>query len=165
MYLWGSSGITHDLTFSKPLILHVNNDTFGERITVGTQVASGAKSTSCTQVASGAKSTLGTLEAGECVSIPVQGISGIVATCSEESTVRCLITASHRAEDGATVTRKSDLADCPTRAGLGPVLRSRWRPRDLYVRLGEPVVAFDFQKFYEVLGSMPTVPGHPARLL
>jgi len=64
MYLWGSSGITHDLTFSKPLILHVNNDTFGERITVGTQVASGAKS------------TLGTLEAGECVSIPVQGISG-----------------------------------------------------------------------------------------
>ena len=83
MYLWGSSGITHDLTFSKPLILHVNNDTFGERITVGTQVASGAKS------------TLGTLEAGECVSIPVQGISGIFATCSEESTVRCLITASH----------------------------------------------------------------------
>jgi hypothetical protein len=35
----------------------------------------------------------------------------------------------------------------------------------LYLQLGEPVVPFDFPKFYEVLGSMPTVPGHPARLL
>jgi hypothetical protein len=81
-YLWGSSGIMRDLTFSKPLILHVNNDTFGEVITIGTQVSSGAKS------------TVGTLEAGECVSISVQDISGVFATCAQESTVRCLITAS-----------------------------------------------------------------------
>jgi hypothetical protein len=33
------------------------------------------------------------------------------------------------------------------------------------VELGAPVSAFDFAGFYATLGPMPTIPGHPARLL
>jgi hypothetical protein len=33
------------------------------------------------------------------------------------------------------------------------------------MELGAPVAAFDFGTFYGTLGSMPTVPGHPARLI
>jgi hypothetical protein len=78
-YLWGSSGITTDITFNKPLVLHIHNDDFGEEVTFGTQVASGTQT------------TIGTLEPGQCVSIPVQGICGVFATCALESKVDCLI--------------------------------------------------------------------------
>lgn len=78
-YLWGSAGLTENITFDKPLLLHLRNDTFGEAVTFGTQVASGTQS------------TIGTLEPGQCVSIPVQGISGVFATCAQESVVGCLI--------------------------------------------------------------------------
>ena len=79
MYLWGSAGITKDLKFDKPLLLHIRNDAFGEDVTFGTQVAAGTQT------------TIGTLRPGECVSIPVQNISGVYATCAHESTVCCLI--------------------------------------------------------------------------
>ncbi len=79
MYLWGSAGITQNLTFTKPLILHVLNDVHGEPITLGTQVAAGTQT------------TLGTLQPGECVSIPMQAVSGVFATCALESTVTCLV--------------------------------------------------------------------------
>jgi len=81
MYLWGSAGITQNITFDKPLVLHVRNDVFGEAIGIGTQVASGAQT------------TIGTLQPGECVSVPLQNISGVFATCTTESTVACLIKA------------------------------------------------------------------------
>jgi len=81
MYLWGSAGITQNITFDKPLVLHVRNDVFGEAIGLGTQVASGAQT------------TIGTLQPGECVSVPLQNISGVFATCTTESTVACLIKA------------------------------------------------------------------------
>lgn len=79
IYLWGSAGVADNITFQKPLLLHIRNDPFGEVVTFGTQVSSGAQT------------TLGTLEPGECVSIPVQGISGVFATCALESSVCCLI--------------------------------------------------------------------------
>jgi len=79
VYLWGSAGIKENLRFSTPLVLHVHNDVFGEEITIGTRVANGVMT------------TLGTLQAGEAVSIPVQAISGVFATCELESTVWCLI--------------------------------------------------------------------------
>jgi hypothetical protein len=79
MYLWGSAGITQNLKFARPLVLHVRNDPFGEAITVGTQVAAGAQT------------SMGTLQPGECVSIPVQDLSGVFATCALESTVNCMI--------------------------------------------------------------------------
>ena len=66
-YLWGSAGITGNIKFSKPLLLHIQNDVFGEAVTFGTQVASGAQT------------TLGTLQPGECISIPMQDISGVFA--------------------------------------------------------------------------------------
>jgi hypothetical protein len=79
IFLWGSAGITVNATFDKPLLLHVRNNVFGEAVTVGTQVASGAQT------------TLGTLQPGECVSIPIQNISGVFATCTLESNVDCVI--------------------------------------------------------------------------
>jgi hypothetical protein len=78
-YLWGSAGITDVATFDKPLLLHVRNDVFGEQITLW-------------RVTSGTAITLGTLGAGECVTIPLQNVaSGVYATCEFESNVACLI--------------------------------------------------------------------------
>lgn len=79
MFLWGSAGITVNAAFDKPLLLHLRNNVFGEIITVGTQVAGGAQT------------TLGTLQPGECISIPIQHISGVFAKCALESNVDCLI--------------------------------------------------------------------------
>jgi hypothetical protein len=78
MHLWGSAGITKDMVFDKQLVLHIHNDLFGEAITFGTQNASGSQE-------------IGTLNRGECVSIPLNNISGVFASCATESTVCCLI--------------------------------------------------------------------------
>jgi hypothetical protein len=77
VYLWGSAGINNDAQFPSPLLLHIRNDTFGEPITVGTETARGSQT------------TLGTLQAGEQFSIPIQRISAVFATCRYESTVTC----------------------------------------------------------------------------
>ena len=79
MYLWGSAGVTRNIKFDKPILLHIRNGLFGEVVTFGTQVASGTQT------------TIGTLQPGECVSIPVQDISGVFAICTLESNVCCLI--------------------------------------------------------------------------
>jgi hypothetical protein len=79
VYLWGSAGIKTNLSFGKPLVLHIRNDVFGVKITVGTEVAAGTKT------------PLGTLEPGEALSVPLQDISGVYATCDLESKVACLI--------------------------------------------------------------------------
>jgi len=87
-FLWGSAGLLQDITFPKPLILHIRNDLFGEPVTVGTQVVSGPPPSPPTQT------PVGTLQPGECLSLPIQGYSGIYATCeteSTESTVYCLL--------------------------------------------------------------------------
>jgi hypothetical protein len=78
MYLWGSAGIGQDINFSRPLLLHISNELFGDPVTIGTQAAS-------------AKKGIGTLQPGECVSIPMQGITGVFATCEGETSVWCLI--------------------------------------------------------------------------
>jgi hypothetical protein len=78
-YLWGSAGITSNLTFDKPLVLHIHNDVFGESITFGTEDATGTQT------------TIGTLDTGEAVSIPLQTIRGVFATCTLESTVHCVL--------------------------------------------------------------------------
>jgi hypothetical protein len=79
VYLWGSKGLTQNIAFNKPILLHIRNDPFGEIVTFGTQVAAGIQT------------TIGTLQPGECVSIPLQDICGVFATCVFESTVGCLI--------------------------------------------------------------------------
>jgi hypothetical protein len=79
MYLWGSAGVTQNISFDKPILLHIRNDLFGEVVTFGTQLAGGTQT------------MIGTLQPGECVSIPLQDISGVFATCTLESKVCCLI--------------------------------------------------------------------------
>src|SRR2546423_10930129 len=78
MFLWGSAGITKDISFDKPLLLHIHNELFGEVITLGTQKASGTKE------------IIGTLKPGEFVSIPLNDLSGLFASCEKDSTVCCL---------------------------------------------------------------------------
>jgi hypothetical protein len=76
-YLWGSAGITQDMTFHRPLVLQVHNDLHGDAITLSTRVASGIQT------------PLGTLQPGECISIPVQGLSGVFAQCTGQTMVTC----------------------------------------------------------------------------
>ena len=78
MYLWGSAGITVNPPLDKPLLLHIRNNVFGENVTVGTQVAGGPE-------------PYGILQPGEAISIPIQNISGVYATCTLETNVDCLI--------------------------------------------------------------------------
>lgn len=78
-FLWGSSKIKTDMTFSRPLVLHIRNDLFGEEISFGTQTSSGTVT------------EYGNLEPGECASIQLQNISGVFATCTLESVVACVI--------------------------------------------------------------------------
>jgi hypothetical protein len=78
-FLWGSSVLSQNITFDKPLILHLRNDRFGEEIEFGTQDVSGTQT------------PLGTLHPGECVSIALQNIAGVYATCALDTTVACLI--------------------------------------------------------------------------
>jgi hypothetical protein len=81
-YLWGSAGITKDISFDKPLVLHLRNDLFGVAITFGTEsTASGTKT----------KTIVGTLQPGESASIQVNNMSGVFATCEQESVVACVI--------------------------------------------------------------------------
>jgi hypothetical protein len=85
IYLWGSAGITQGVNFDKPLTLHIRNDLFGQPISLSTMASSSA-----TPIA------LGTLQPGECVSIQLQNISGVFASCvpgpdALESMVACII--------------------------------------------------------------------------
>jgi len=85
--IWGSAGMQQNLTFPDPIILHVRNDPFGQRVTFGTQVVANPPSGPPIQT------TIGILQPGECVSIPVQDCSGVFAfpTDKIESTVYCFI--------------------------------------------------------------------------
>lgn len=78
-FLWGSAGIAHDIVFDKPLLLHVRNDPTGDPLKLETVAASGARH------------AIGTLGPGECVSLPIQKIAGIAATCKGETVVGCII--------------------------------------------------------------------------
>ncbi len=79
IYIWGSRGITTNLHFQSPLILYLRNDVFGQPITIHTEKADGTRT------------ALGTLGAGEYLSIPVQDIRGVSATCALESTVSYML--------------------------------------------------------------------------
>jgi hypothetical protein len=84
-YLWGSAGITEGISFAKPPVLHIRNDLFGQPISL-----------SKTASATAAPVALGTIQPGECVSIELQNISGVTASCASgsdplETTVACII--------------------------------------------------------------------------
>lgn len=79
VYVWGSAGIKTNLSFTRELILHLRNDPLGEPVTFVTEDATGAQT------------AVGTLQPSEVVSIALQNISGVFATCLLQSTVSCLI--------------------------------------------------------------------------
>lgn len=91
--LWGSAGLLQDMTFTQPLILHLHNDLFGEPVTFGTLVVTGPPPSPGAPPPPPAQTPMGTLQPGECISIPLHGYSGVFATCAVESTVYCLIKA------------------------------------------------------------------------
>ena len=79
-YLWGTNNWTENITFPSPLLLHVRNDLFGEDVELGVVTNTGII---------GAR--LGTLFPGQCISLPIQGICGVYATCETQTTVSCVI--------------------------------------------------------------------------
>jgi hypothetical protein len=78
VYLWGSSGVAQDL--SVPVLLIIHNDILGDPVSLGSD--SGANGTN-----------LGTLQPGECWTIPLLGLRGVHATCDSDSTLNCMIIA------------------------------------------------------------------------
>lgn len=82
VYLWGSGGLTENITLPSPLLLHVRNDLFGEPVQLGTESVSNAGRV---------RSPLGVLDHGQCVSIPIQSMSGVYALCDTETAVSCVI--------------------------------------------------------------------------
>jgi hypothetical protein len=87
VYLWGSAQITSLITFPTALLFHFINDPVGQPITFGTTPP-------------GAATPIGTLQPGECVSIPLQpiagqttgGIAGVWASCQTTvTTIRCFL--------------------------------------------------------------------------
>jgi hypothetical protein len=96
-YLWGSDQIANNISFDKALIIHIRNDVFGQPIQLSTTTSVSTSATSTTAATTTTAATLvGTLQPGECVSIPVQNISGVIAICTAtsdplESMVACII--------------------------------------------------------------------------
>ena len=84
VYLWGSAGIVVNIAFNTPLLLHIRNDKSGETVTVGTETADGTQS------------ALGTIAAGERISVQIQNIRGVYATCALETTVTLQFQGGHR---------------------------------------------------------------------
>lgn len=78
-YVWGSAGISADLEFAPALVLHLANEASGEPVTIGTRVAAGTTT------------ELGTLQPGECVSVPVTHLAGVYADCALDSLVHCVL--------------------------------------------------------------------------
>ena len=78
MFLWGSGNIAVDLPW--PVLLVIRNDDFGEPVTFGTETTS-----------ADSRKTFGTLQPGECYTIPLLNLRGVFATCDLDSTVTCTI--------------------------------------------------------------------------
>ncbi len=75
-YLWGSAGVTADLT--EPLLLVVHNDLLGDPVTLSSKNAVG-------------ETKLGALQPGECWTIPLLNLRGVRAMCETDSTLTCKI--------------------------------------------------------------------------
>ncbi len=79
VYLWGSASLKADANFGHPPIIHIRNAKHGDAVTIETVTAAGGS----TQI--------GSLDPGETISLELQGISGITATCNTQSVVYCTI--------------------------------------------------------------------------
>ncbi len=79
-YLWGSNGVLADLTW--PLLLVIHNDLRGDPIDLASENGN-------------TETALGTLQAGECWTLPLINLRGVHATCGSDSVVTCTILAPH----------------------------------------------------------------------
>ena len=79
VYAWGSSDLKIGLKL--PLILVINNDSFGDTVEVVTE-----KNT-------GSPFTLGTIQPGQCWTIPLEGLRGVTVSCATDTTLACSILA------------------------------------------------------------------------
>jgi hypothetical protein len=79
VYLWGSAGVSSNIEFPAPMLLHLRNDVLGEQVTLAVTTAGAAPA------------QLGTIQPGEVLTIPVQAMTGVTATCTLNSTVTCAI--------------------------------------------------------------------------
>jgi hypothetical protein len=78
MYLWGSNSITVNLAW--PLLLVIRNEDIGDPVTIGTETTS-----------ADSRKTFGTLQPGECYTIPLLNIRGVFASCKTDTNVTCAI--------------------------------------------------------------------------
>lgn len=78
MYLWGSDSITVNLAW--PLLLVIRNEDIGDPVTIGTETTS-----------ADSRKTFGTLQPGECYTIPLLNIRGVFASCKTDTNVTCAI--------------------------------------------------------------------------
>jgi hypothetical protein len=77
LYLWGSTGVVSNLQW--PLLLILRNDVVGDPITIETETTDGTKK------------LMGTLQKGECYTLSLLGLRGVLATCEMDSNVTCVI--------------------------------------------------------------------------
>lgn len=79
IYLWGSASFTANLNFSRPPIIHIRNAKHGDDVVIGIVTTAGGST------------TIATLQPGEMLSLEVQAVTGITATCATQSVVYCQI--------------------------------------------------------------------------
>ncbi len=82
VYVWGSSGLKINLKY--PLLLTINNDLVGDIVTLSSEKTTGSPA------------VLGTLGPGECWTLPLDGLRGVFATCTTDTTLACLLFAPHQ---------------------------------------------------------------------
>lgn len=76
VYVWGSA----DLNASLPLqlVLVINNNGFGDVARIASESPAGTV-------------PIGTLQPGECWTLPLQGLHRVTATCDTDTTLMCAI--------------------------------------------------------------------------
>jgi hypothetical protein len=81
-FIWGSDAVLVNLSFARPPVLHIRNYLYSSWVTLSTQVAAGTVT------------KLGQIAPGQCLSIQIQDIVGVLASCAAgtESYVSCVIT-------------------------------------------------------------------------
>ncbi|TWG78961.1 hypothetical protein L602_000800000300 [Cupriavidus gilardii J11] len=80
-YAWGSSDIHIDLEY--PLLLVINNDALGDPVELRSENVAGGVT------------ALGTLQPGECWTLPLRGLRGVSAICSTDTSLACSILVPH----------------------------------------------------------------------
>ena len=79
IFVWGSASVTVDSNFTVPPIIHIRNAKHGDDVVIETVTAAGDS----TKIA--------TLAPGETLSLEVQAITGVTATCETQSVLYCHI--------------------------------------------------------------------------